>query len=335
METNFDSLLNVSAVPQNDRTAAFIAESRENRSRCYEMSEQMTSALTSDGQTFQQYLDMQSHFDRYTANNVLLIMAQKPDAQKIGDYGYWRDQGVYVKRQERKNPILIMEPGKEYEREDGSVGTYYNAKKLYDISQTNMGDKLRGQDGQTQGEARQRETGETREGKADAGQEKPEQTAMKERQLIRALVSCPPAAIITAEDDQMPEDKGALFDPEDGCIYVRKGMDAQEIFRSLAPELALAGFADGDKNYDRDGDAFHAYCASYILCKKYGVDTKDFDFSEAPEMFDGMESQEVRGELSRIREAANNISSRMAKVLDQNRNQNQRTQPPQNREEAR
>ena len=124
MDTNFDSLLNVSAVPQNDRTAAFIAESRENRSRCYEMSEQMTSAVASDGQAFQQYLDIQSHFDRYTANNVLLIMAQRPDAQKIGDYGYWRGQGAYVKRQERKNPILIMEPGKEYEREDGWFPTY-------------------------------------------------------------------------------------------------------------------------------------------------------------------------------------------------------------------
>ena len=45
MDTNFDSLLNVSAVPQNDRTAAFIAESKNNRSRCYEMSEQMTAAV--------------------------------------------------------------------------------------------------------------------------------------------------------------------------------------------------------------------------------------------------------------------------------------------------
>ena len=323
MDTNFDSLLNVSAVPQNDRTAAFIAESRENRSRCYEMSEQMTSAVASDGQAFQQYLDIQSHFDRYTANNVLLIMAQRPDAQKIGDYGYWRDQGAYVKRQERKNPILIMEPGKEYEREDGSVGTYYNAKKLYDISQTNMGDKIQPRVGQEQ--ERQEQTGREQNGQ---NREHPEQEnqAMKERQLIRALVSCPPAAIVTAEDDQIPEDKGALFDPEDRCIYVRKGMDAQEIFRSLAPELALAGVADGNKNYDRNEDAFHAYCASYMLCKKYGVDTRDFDFGGAPEMFEGMELQEVRGELSRMREAANNISSRMAKVLDQNRNVNQRAQ---------
>lgn len=308
MDNNFslDSLLNVSAVPQDDRVAAFIAESKNNRSRCYEMSEQMTAAVATDGQTFQQYLDVQSRFDRYTANNALLIMAQKPDAQKIGDYGYWRDQGAYVKRQERNNPILIMEPGKEYEREDGSTGTYYNAKKVYDISQTNARDRLQ--------------------------QAQPEIT---DAQLIRAVVNNPPVAIVAAEPDQMPEDKGALFEPEEGCIYVRKGMGAQEIFRSVTPELALAGFADGDKNYDRNEDAFHAYCASYLLCKKYGVDTQGFDFTHAPEFFEGMEPQEVRGELAKARDAANNISSRMAKVLEPNRSQRQQPQAQHSREDAR
>lgn len=307
MENNFDSLLNVSAVPQDDRVAAFIAESKNNRNRCYELSEQVTAQVATDSGVFQQYLDIQSRFDRYTANNALLIMAQRPDAQKLGDYGYWRDQNVYVKRMEKKNPVLIMEPGKEYEREDGSIGTYYNAKKLYDISQTNMREK------------------------------EPVQEQTDERQLIRALLSNPPVNIIAADPDKMPEDKGALFEPEENCIYVRKGMDAEQIFRSLTPELVFAGFANGDQNYDRDEDAFHAYCASYMLCKKCGVDTKGYDFSHAPEFFEGMEPQEVRAELSKARNAANDISSRMAKVLDQNRNLNQRQQPQaeHSREDAR
>ena len=112
MANDLDSILNVQAVPQDDRKAAFIAESKNNRNRCYEMSEQMTEKVATDGKAFQQYLDVQSKFDRYTANNVLLIMAQKPEAEKIGDYGYWKDKGVYVKRQERNNPILIMEDRK-------------------------------------------------------------------------------------------------------------------------------------------------------------------------------------------------------------------------------
>ncbi|MGC4019969.1 MAG: hypothetical protein QM793_12585 [Muricomes sp.] len=300
MENNFDTMLNVSAVPQDDRTAAFIAESKNNRSRCYELSEQITEAVATDSQAFEQYLNVQSRFDRYTANNALLIMAQNPEAKKLGDYGYWRDQEVYIKRTERQNPVLIMEPGKEYEREDGSIGTYYNAKKLYDISQTTMSEK-----------------------------QEP-QVDVEERLLIRALISNPPVNIVGADPDQMPEDKGALFEPEENCIYVRKGMSADEIFRSLTPELALAGFADGDKNYDRNEDAFHAYCASYILCKKYGVDTQGFHFEDAPEFFTAMEPQEVRSELSKVRDAANTISARMAKVLDQNRSQSNRRQESDN-----
>jgi len=57
-----------------------------------------------------------------------------------------------------------------------------------------------------------------------------------------------------------------------------------------------------------------------MLCKKYGIDTSRYDFSHAPEFFEKMETQEVRAELSRARDAANAISARMEKVLDQNRN---------------
>ena len=188
MSTNFDSMLNVSAVPQDDRTAAFIAESKNNRNRCYELSEQITAAVATDSQMFQKYLDVQSRFDRYTASNSLLILAQRPEAQKLGDYSYWRSQGTFVKRQERDNPVLILEPGKEYEREDGSIGTYYNAKKLYEPSQTSL---------------------------RNYTQEKPQIT---EQQLIRALLSNPPVNIVPAEPDQMPEGKGALFAPDERCM---------------------------------------------------------------------------------------------------------------------
>lgn len=49
MDNNFDSLLNVSAVPQDDKVQAFIAESKNNRNRCYELSEQVTAQVATDG----------------------------------------------------------------------------------------------------------------------------------------------------------------------------------------------------------------------------------------------------------------------------------------------
>lgn len=296
MDNSFDSLLNASAVPQDEKVQAFIAESRNNRNRCYELSEQVTAQVATDGKMLQKYLDVQSTFDRYTTNNALLILAQRPDAQKLGDYGYWRDHGFYLKRMEQQNPVLILEPGKTYKREDGTVGNYYNAKKLYDISQTTMSDTTI------------------------------QKSEYEEHDLIRALVSTPPVNIVAAEPEQMPDEKGAFFKPEEGCIYVRKGMSAQEIFQNLVPELVFAGYADGNPHYDKNEDVFHVSCASYMLCKKYGMDTSRYNFLHAPEFFENMEPQEVRGELSKARDAANAISGRMTRVLEQDKNLNQRQQ---------
>ena len=60
-----------------------------------------------------------------------------------------------------------------------------------------------------------------------------------------------------------------------------------------------------------------------MLSKKYGMDISQFDFTHAPEFFENMEPQEVRGELSKARDAANAISGRMTRVLEQDKNLNQ------------
>ena len=84
-----------------------------------------------------------------------------------------------------------------------------------------------------------------------------------------------------------------------------------------AVELAHAEYANGDPAYDRSPNAFRAYCVSYMLCRKNGIDTKDYDFSRLPDTFAGMGAQDIRGELSAIRDTAADISARMAKVLEQ------------------
>lgn len=134
----FDELLNTGAVPQDERMADFIARSRADRNFCYEAAERAARRVAEDPEVFRQYLDVQSRFLRYTANNALLILEQKPEARRLGDMAYWKEKGAFVKRSERAKPVLVMEPGKEYRREDDTYGQYYNAKKLYDVSQTTI-----------------------------------------------------------------------------------------------------------------------------------------------------------------------------------------------------
>ena len=105
------------------------------------------SEMMADGKVFQQYLEVQGRFDRYSVNNAILVAAQMPEATQLKDYGSWKQSRVYVDKDAQK--VTILEPGKEYERDDGSKAVGYNAKVVYDISQTSAKDRGQPQEAKT------------------------------------------------------------------------------------------------------------------------------------------------------------------------------------------
>ena len=78
-------------------------------------------ALRQDGAKFQQYLDVQAKFDRYSVTNALLIQAQMPEATKLKSFDGWKETGASIRKNAKG--ISILEPGEEYWRENGAVGT--------------------------------------------------------------------------------------------------------------------------------------------------------------------------------------------------------------------
>jgi antirestriction protein ArdC len=60
-----------------------------------------------DSDTFRAYLDVQAKFYRYSPNNALLILAQRPDATQVAGYGAWKTLGRQVRRGERGIKILV------------------------------------------------------------------------------------------------------------------------------------------------------------------------------------------------------------------------------------
>ena len=112
----------------------WIQQKKAEREAAYLMIDQTAELLPSDGERIKTYLDLQSRFPRYSVGNVLLLSAQRPEATRIADYKTWKDSGAYIQKDE--TGIIILEPGNEYTREDGSVGVSYNAKRVFDISQT-------------------------------------------------------------------------------------------------------------------------------------------------------------------------------------------------------
>jgi hypothetical protein len=179
--------------------------------------------------------------------------------------------------------ISILEPH-EYTKEDGTPGIGYNLRKVFDISQVDA--------------RRMKQTSPP---------------TYTERQLLEALVSKAPMKISGV--DNLPEGDGAYTDPDTGEISVLRGMAFADTFSSVAKELCCY---EASKDADKTplNPSLVGYCTAYMLCRKYGVDAKGFDFFRTPEVFGELDTQGVKRELSIIRDAAETISGRMAKQLD-------------------
>ena len=265
---------------------AWAAKKQEKRNELYSLADQTAAEISKDGDKFKQFLDVQSRFDRYSSTNALLILAQMPEATQLKDFDGWKDAGVSVQRKPRS--VKILEPGKEYTREDGTRGTSFEVKRVYDVSQTRG--RLR-----------------------SSPNKKPD-----DRTLLKALINRSPVPIQTV--DSLPNNMGALYDHDQQVIFVCRGMGAEDIFRSVSKELAHAEIAGMREDYNRNDAAFQAYSASYLLCKRYGVDVSDYNFSRLPASLRESNPQQVRETLTEIRDTANQISTRMYRALEQNRN---------------
>ncbi len=264
---------------------AWAAKKQEERKELYALADSTAAEISKDGDKFKQFLDVQSRFDRYSSTNALLILAQMPEATQLKDFNGWKEAGASAQRKPKS--VKILEPGKEYDREDGTRGTSFEVKRVYDASQTR---------------------GRVRSAPA---------VKLDDRVLLKALIHRTPVPIQTV--DSLPNNMGALYDHNQQVIFVCRGMGAEDIFRSVSKELAHAEIAGMSENYNRNDAAFKAYSASYLLCKRYGVDVSDYNFSRLPTSFRESNPQQVRETLTEIRDTANQISTRMYRALEQNR----------------
>ena len=258
------------------------AQKQEQRKAAYELIDNTCSEMMANGDSFRQYLDVQGHFDRYSVNNAILVSAQMPEATQLKDYGSWKQSRAYVDRDAQK--ITILEPGKEYEREDGSKAVGYNAKVVYDISQTSAKDRQQPQEAKTM------------------------------RELVSAMIDASPVSFVPVDDLELP----AFYDSAQQTIFIKTGLSEEQLFVSMAKEVSAAVF-DFKHKENRDVSEFKSFCVAYMVSSRYGVDTKGFRFDNLPKEFADMETQEFKGQLGRVRDVLGEIQSDMYKSLEKNK----------------
>ena len=262
--------------------AEWAAQKQAERKEAYELIDATCSEMAAGGDSFRQYLDVQGRFDRYSVNNAILVSAQKPDAAQLKDKAAWKANRVYVDKEAQK--ITILEPSKEYTRDDGTKAVSYNAKAVYDISETSAKNR----------------------------QEVPEPKSMRE--LVSAMIDASPVPFQPVDHLELP----AFYDSEQQTIFVRTDLNEEQLFVSMSKEVAAAVF-DFKHNESRGDSEFKAYCVAYMVSSRYGVDTRGFRFDNIPKEYAEMETQDFKGELGSMRDVLGEIQTEMYKSLEKNK----------------
>ena len=271
--------------------AEWAAQKQAERKEAYELIDNTCSEMAVNGDSFRQYLDVQGRFDRYCVANAVLVSAQMPEATQLKDYGKWKQSRVYVNKDAQK--ITILEPSKEYLRDDGTKAVSYNAKVVYDISETSAKDR----------------------------QEAAEPKSMRE--LVSAMIDASPVPFQPVDDLELP----AFYDSEQQTIFIRTGLNEEQLFVSMSKEVAAAVY-DFKHNESRNASEFKAYCVAYMVSSRYGVDTRGFNFDRLPKEYAEMETQDFKSELGSMRDVLGEVQSEMYKSMEKNK-------PARNKEQER
>lgn len=262
--------------------AEWAAQKQAQRQEAYELIDNTCSEMMADGESFRQYLDVQGRFDRYSVANAVLVSAQMPEATQLKDYNAWKQSRVYVNKDAQK--IVILEPSKEYTRDDGTKVVGYNAKVVYDISETSAKDRQQAQEPKTM------------------------------RELVSAMIDASPVPFVPVADLEIP----AYYDSKQQTIFIKTGLTEEQLFVSMAKEVSAAVF-DFKHNESRDASDFKSFCVAYMVSTRYGVDTRGFSFDRLPREFSEMDTQVFKGELGSMRDVLGEIQSDMFKSLEKNK----------------
>lgn len=256
---------------------------QEEKKQTYELLDNATNEVKNDINKFRTYLDVQSKFDRYSVGNCLLIMKQHPTARLIKELNDWKKiPNVFIK----KNPlyIKILEPNGEYQKQDGSIGTSYNVKKLLDISQTNVKEN--------------------------------NNIKYDDRELLKAILKSSDVNMKVVE-----ELSGlSKFDKEQNVIFIKRGANGDALFQSLIYEIAKSKNIPTD---NKVLDDLKCLGISYMICKRYNIDISNYSFPNNTYDLKNMDLLDVRNYLDDMRlsmQGMNNIISQNLETPKINRN---------------
>jgi hypothetical protein len=255
---------------------AFAAKMKQEREELFTMRAEMTEKVLTDPKALNEHLTLQSRLGKMPLMNTLLIQAQRPDAALVKTYDGWMEEGHVVKRGAKS--IKIIEQNGEYTRDDGSVGTSYRTKKVFDVSDTRGGDVKSAREYSTDKKVQ----------------------ALTEKSDLNFRLS-----------ENVSPEQTARYNPETGIIQIAADDSAgyEKLFYALARETAMAKFQLDNPAANQ----FASECVAKIVCERMNVKTQHS--ITIPDQVKALPAEGKNLLLSCIRRTSNEMIDRVKQNL--------------------
>ena len=284
------------------------AENRKNEMK--EITEKLEQGVADlfNSEKYQTFLNTMAKFPRYSYNNNLLIMLQKPDATLCQSYTGWKKMGRFVKRGEKGIRILAPTPFK-IDREQNKLDEKGQAildkdgepvKETVQIDMTGFKPVSTFDLSQTEGEPL-----------PTLGVEELTGSVEGYAKLFEAIKEATPVPV--AFEDIKGGAKG-YFQTSENRIAIKEGMSEVQNVKTLIHEMAHAKLhnmtaqkARDDGGQTRSSKEVEAESVAYTVCQHYGIDTSDYSFAYVAGWSKGKEMPELKESLGTIQKAASEL----------------------------
>ena len=297
----------IGVLPEEIQKKVGVIESREKQAEQFKeitdkLEQGVSDVFSSDN--YKQFLDTMAKFPRYSVNNNILIMMQKPDAQMCQSFTGWKEMGRFVKKGEKGIKILAPAPytiqreqtklddrGNPMLDKDGepimeSVEIKVNAFKVvstFDVSQTE------GKELPTLG------VDELTGGVDGYG------TFMEALKEV-----CP----VPMTFENIEGGAKGFYSQTEKRIAIQEGMSEAQTVKTAIHEMAhqkLHAIENHGSKQTRGSKEVEAESVAYTVCQHYGIDTSDYSFSYVAGWSEGKEMPELKASLDTIRRAASEM----------------------------
>ena len=259
----------------------YAALKKQEREETWMQIDGQAQSVFKDGASLQKFLDfMTGQYNMPKVPNLLLLYSQNPEVKLVKSFDEWKHDRRSLRTGVHGYTYII---DTKYEK-DGEMRSGYAISKGYDITQTK---------GRPLEERPQRDIHTLLE-------------AVLKNQNIRLQIA-----------DNLPDKIQAQYIPNQRTIYIRNGMSEITTFHAINRELACAALDQHDGNYARNRVNAQAFCATYILGKRYGVDVSGFDLEKVAGIQEHgqKDPQELRLFLNDVRTAAYGIRGHIERNL--------------------